>query len=188
MSANVYEAKVHTAHVEYINFKGERQSADVMFALDPVTMLGVISRIKFDKSRSANPQKRNEQTMSDSASIELVQDLVSTSAGWPSEDGESWEKYENFNETLAGQAFLTKLTSSDAERKEFVRNVMLTPMRAFIGFARLDKTNSPAEIQELEATYANLEKVFNESLEENRTETLEERRERLQRELAETEG
>lgn len=179
MTQPVYETTVYSTQVEYTNLNGVRRNEKLSFAMDPLTLLSVIAAIPMRESKSGDPRK-SSPTMSDEAQLRLIRDLAETSWGHPSNDGEMWVNYEDLSETLAGKAFLTRLTTSESIRREFTDNVLVAPMRAFVSFAKSDPTNSPKDIQEFELMLARIEKVFTEA---DNEETLEERRSRLQAEL-----
>ena len=181
MSELVYEASVYKQTVKYTNFKGETQEKELFFALDPIQLMQVIAGFTPKQNkRSGDPRKQNqEQSWTEEEQIKFVRDLASKSAGTPSDDGETWYPYEDFDKDLAGKAFLTKLVSSDADRKAFAEKVILDPFRAFVGYATADPSNAPKEIQQFKVMAEQLENVFT----ERSTESLEERRARLQAEL-----
>lgn len=177
-----YEAAVFTRTVKYTNFKGEANSTELYFALDPIQLLELIAGIPTNKSKSRNPSRQGEeQPISDAQQVKLVRDLAAKSAGFPSEDGESWEPFDNFADTIAGKAFMTQMVSSDAMRKEFAEKVFIDPFRAYVGFAAADPSNSPKEIQQMQNMLTQLEKTFADSPDPE--ESLEDRRARLQREM-----
>lgn len=184
MSGIVYQASVYSRVVEYTNFKGQERKVELFFALDPLQLLSVIASFEpKTNKKSKNPAKQGQvEPITNEQQLEFVQGLVKKAAGFPSDDGESWEPFENFEETLAGKAFLTKLASSDADRKEFSTKVVLDPFRAYVAYAKDDPSNKPAEIKQLEAMAHQLENIFAEKVDPN--ESLEARRERLQAELA----
>lgn len=180
-----YEASVYTREITYTNFKGETKSVEMTFALDPLQLMSIIASIPSNKSKSKDPRKAGkEQEITEEQQIQLVRDLAIKAAGFISDDGESFEAYEGFDESLAGKAFLTKLVASDADRKEFSEKVILDPFRAFVGFARVDESNSQKDIQELEKYLGDLENVFLGTGKPE--ETAAEKRARLQAELAAT--
>lgn len=176
-----YEASVYSRPVTYRNFKGETQTTELHFALDPLQLMQVIAGVNPKKSKSNNPALKNKELeMTDDEQLKLIRSLAVRSAGFPSEDGESWEPFVDFEDSIAGKAFLTKLVSSDGDRKEFSEKVILNPFRAFVGFATADESNSPAEIQQLKNMLAQMENIFAGKTE---PETIDERRARLAREL-----
>lgn len=184
MSELVYEASVYTRTVHYKNFKGEERTATLYFALDPLQLMRVIATFEAGKpnKRSGNPAAKSaEQTISEDRQIKFVQDLANRAAGVPSDDGESWETFEDFGNTIAGQAFMTRLASSDADRKEFAEKVILDPFRAFVGFAEADGSNSSTDVAEFKKMLSQMENIF--TAPQTPTETLEQRKARLAAEL-----
>jgi len=183
MSDLIYQASVYEETVKYKNFKGQTQETKLYFALDPLQLLSVIATVETGgKSRSKNPAKQGKvEPLTNEQQVKFIRDLCSKAAGFPSDDGETWEPFEDFENTIAGKAFLTKLTSSDADRRKFTEQVVLDPFRAFVGYASDDPSNSKNEVEQLQGMLANLENIFKEPTPVD--ETLQERRERLQREL-----
>lgn len=183
MSELMYEAAVYSRTVKYRNYKGEEKSAELFFALDPITLMQVIATFEVKPNKkSGNPATRAaEPTITDEAQIKFIRDLASKAAGFPSEDGETWEPFANFADSIAGKAFLTRLTSSDGDRKEFSEKVILDPFRSFANFAKNDPSNSQAEVAQFDTMLAQMENIF--KAPDPKTETLEERKERLAREL-----
>jgi len=182
MSQITYEAAVFTRTVKYTNFKGVTQEAELSFALDPIQLLELIAALPNKKTKSRNPARQNEeQPISDEQQVKLVRDLAAKSAGFPSDDGESWEPFDGFQDSIAGKAFMTQMVSSDAMRKEFAEKVFIAPFRAYVGFAAADPSNSPKEIQQMESMLVQLEKTFAETPDQD--ESIEDRRARLQREM-----
>lgn len=182
MSEMIYEASVYTRTVNYRNFKGEQHSAELFFALDPLQLLSVIAKFEVKKVKSGNPALNGKpQPITDEEQVRFVRDLASKAAGFPSDDGESWEPFENFADTLAGKAFLTKLAASDADRKEFSQKVLIDPFKAFVQFAEAEPDNTPKEVQEFKQMLAQMENIFNSETPPD--ESLEERRTRLAAEL-----
>lgn len=185
MTQYVYEAAVYTREVSYRNFKGEEKSAELHFALDPLQLLQLLADgLGGNKrSKSGNPIKAGKPVeVTDGEQIQFIRDLAVKAAGFPSDDGESWDPFEEFEDSIAGKAFLTKLTSSEGDRKEFSEKVILDPFRAFVGYALSDDTNSDKEKKEFEDMLKKIERVFSETS-SAKTETFEERRARLQEEL-----
>lgn len=180
----VYEASVYERTVSYKNFKGEQQSVKLYFALDPLELMSMIAGFNPKKSKSNNPAKRGQDEIDEGDQVKFVRDIAIKSAGSPSDDGESWEPFENFENTLAGKTFITKLASSDGDREEFAQKVLLDPFRAFVKFAEADTTNTKKDIQQFQQMVAQLERIFS-SAGDNTDETLEQKRERLAREMAE---
>lgn len=187
MSQLTYEASVYSRIVKYTNFNGKVMEVELFFALDPLKLMQVIATYQPKKSKSKDPRKANQPLeITDEEQIKFVRELAAKSAGFPSDDGESWEPMDDFESTLAGKAFMTKLLSSDADRKEFAEKVILSPFRAFVSYAEEDPTNSPKEIAQFRQMVVQLENIFKSPAPEN--ETLEERRERLLAELGQLEG
>lgn len=182
MSNIVYEASVYTRSVSYKNFKGETRTVELHFALDPLKLLKVIAGFNPKKSKSNNPARRDQLEISDSEQVQFVRDLCIQAAGEPSADGEAWTPFPDFEETLAGQTFLTKLASSDGDRAEFAQKVILDPFRAFVQFAVADESNTPKDVQQFQTMLSQLENIF--AAKEKPEESLEDRRARLAAELA----
>lgn len=183
MSQLTYEASVYSRLVKYTNFHGKAQEVTLHFALDPLKLMEVIGTFQPKKSKSNNPARRNQvESISDEEQIRFVRELAITAAGVPSDDGESWEEFDDFEESLAGKAFMTKLLSSDGDRKEFAEKVILSPFRAFVEYAEADETNTPKEVAQFREMVTQLENVFKAPAPEN--ESLEDRRARLAAELA----
>lgn len=177
-----YNATVYSREISYTNFKGETKTVRLDFSLSPLELMSIIAGFEPKKSRSNNPAKKGRvEEISSEEQLNLFTKLASASAGFASEDGESWEPFEDFEESLAGKAFLTKLASSDADRKEFAELCILAPFRAFTQFAINDESNSPADVAEFRNTQAQMEKLF--ATPETPSETPAERRARLQAEL-----
>lgn len=182
MAPIVYEAAVFERELTYKNFKGETKSTMLYFALDPLKLLQVMAGYTPRKIRSGNPALNGkDREMSDEEQIVLIRNLAVQAAGFPSEDGESWIPYEDFEQSLAGKAFLTKLISSDADRTEFSLKVILNPFRAFVGYAEQDPSNSAKEIANFKEMLSKMENIF--KTPEPGSETAEERRARLMAEL-----
>lgn len=184
MSQLTYEASVYSRTVKYTNFKGETNETTLYFALDPLSLMQFIAGFKPRKNkRSGDPRKQNEvEPITDDEQIKMVRDLANRAAGWPSDDGEVWEPFKDFDDSIAGKAFLTKLASSDADRKEFAEKVILAPFAAFVGYAEADPSNTPADVQQMKQMLGQLENLFREAPRPD--ETLEQRKERLAAELA----
>lgn len=183
MSQLTYEASVYSRDVKYRNFNGVEKEVTLYFALDPIKLMRLISgfEIKTD-SKSGNPAKRGKPVeVSEDLQLKFVSDLAEAAAGTPSDDGESWESFADFNDTIAGKAFLTRLASSDKDRREFSERVILDPFRAFVQFAKDDETNSPKEVKQFEDMLVQMERLFVGT--PNQDETLEERKARLAAEL-----
>lgn len=180
MSQITYEASVYTSLVKYRNFKGKEQEFMLHFALDPIQLMQTIASFAPKASKSKNPAKQGTPEITDEEQIKFVRGIACKAAGFPSDDGESFEPFENFENTIAGKAFLTQLVSSDSARKNFAEMVILAPFAAFVSYAESDPSNTKEETQQLRTMLGQLENVFvgkdNESLEE--------RRSRLQAEMA----
>jgi hypothetical protein len=185
-STIVYEASVYTREVSYKNFKGETNTVRLYFALDPLELMAMIAGFNPKKSKSNNPAQRGKDVVDEGEQVKFVRDLAIKAAGTPSDDGETWEPFENFENTLAGKTFITKLASSDGDREEFAQKVLLDPFRAFVKFAEADPTNTPKDIMQFQQMVVQLERIFAGGKQEN--ETLEQKRERLAREMAELEN
>lgn len=182
MSQLTYEASVYQRTVKYTNFKGQTNETTLYFALDPLALMQVIAGYtpKTNK-RSGNPAKRDQiEPISDSEQLKFVRDLAAKAAGWPSDDGESWEPFDGFADTIAGKAFLTKLASSDTDRKEFSEKVILDPFRAFVDFSEQDPSNTKEDVAQLRVMLGQLEDLFTGKV---TGESIEERRARLAAEL-----
>lgn len=183
MTNLIYEASVYAREVSYKNFKGETKTAELFFALDPMQLMSVIAGYQPKKVRSNNPAIKNtDAPISDADQIKFVRDLVIKAAGSPSEDGETWIPFPDFEDTLVGKALLTKLTASDADRREFSEKVILNPFKAFVAYAEADSSNSPQEVQQLKKMLSQLENIF--ALPDPSKESTEDRRARLEAELA----
>lgn len=180
MSQITYEASVFSAVVNYKNFKGQEKSTELHFALDPIQLMQTIASFAPKNTRSKNPAKQGAAEISDEEQIKFVRGLACKAAGFPSDDGESWEPFEDFENSIAGKTFLTQLVSSDGARKDFAERVILDPFKAFVEFAEADPTNTKSETQQLRTMLAQLENVFIGKT----NESLEERRARLQAEMA----
>lgn len=180
MTQLTYEASVYRRTVKYKNFKGAEQTTELFFSLDPIQLMQTIATFAPKPSRSKNPAKQGAPEITDEDQIKFVKGLAIKAAGFPSDDGEIWEPFEDFENTIAGKAFLTQLVSSDDWRKEFAESVLLDPFRAFVNFAESDSSNTAKDVQQLKTMLSQLENVFvgkdNESLED--------RRARLQAEMA----
>lgn len=177
----VYEASVFSSTVSYKNFLGEEKSVELNFSLHPLKLMHLISTFVPKKIKSGNPARNGQVEITDDQQIKFLQDVAKLAAGTASEDGENWLPYPEFETSLAGQAFLTKLTSSDGDRKEFSEKVLIDPFRAFVGFARVDSSNTAKDIQMLEGYLMQMENIFR--VPEQPAETPAERRARLQAEL-----
>lgn len=156
----VYEAVVYTRTLAYRNFKGEVSETKLYFSLDPLTLMELIANFEPKKVKSGNPARNGTAEVTPEQQLQFVRKIAVKSAGFPSDDGEAWEVFEDFEETLVGKAFLTKLSSSDGDRKEFAEVVLLAPFRAFVNFAKADPTNSPADMQMFEQQLKEMENIF----------------------------
>lgn len=181
MSQITYEASVYKRDVKYRNFKGETNETTLYFALDPIALMQTIASFAPKTSKSKNPAKQNQVEITDEDQIKFVRGLALKAAGFPSDDGESWEPMDNFENTIAGKAFLTQLVSSDGDRKEFSEKVILDPFRAFVSYAEADPSNTPKETQQLRTMLGQLENIFTGKPD---NESIEDRRARLQAEMA----
>lgn len=177
----IYEASVFSRTVSYRNFKGEQVDVELHFSLHPLSLMRLISTFIPKKVKSGNPARNGQPEITDDQQIKFLIDVAKLAAGTASEDGENWLPYPDFETSLAGQAFLTKLTSSDGDRREFSEKVLIDPFRAFVGFARVDESNTAKDIQILEGYLAQMENIFR--VPEQLAETPAERRARLQAEL-----
>lgn len=183
MSNMIYEASVYSLPIEYKNFKGETKQQVLYFALDPLQLMQVIAGFNPKQSKSGNPAlKGKTEAISDEEQLKMVRDLAIKSAGAPSDDGETWEPFTDFNDSLVGKAFLTKLAASDGERKIFSEKVILDPFRAFVGFAISDPSNEEKEKQQFRTMLAQMENIF--VAKDKEDETIDERRARLAAEMA----
>lgn len=183
MSNIVYEAIVYSRAISYRNLKGEEKTQTLYFALDPLQLLAVFAGFTPKKSKSNNPALANrEPEFTEEDQLKMIRDLAIKAAGHPSLDGETWTPYEGFDNDIVGKAFITKLTSSDGDRKEFAEKVILAPLRAFVEYAEDDASNTPAEVQEFRVMLSKMENLF--KVAEKTPETLEERRARLAAEMA----
>lgn len=180
---HVYEASVFSKEIAYKNFRGEEKTVELFFALDPLQLMSVIAGIMPSRPvKSGNPARNGkQQELTDGDQVRFIREIASKSAGWPSDDGESFEPFEGFADSIVGKAFLTKLTSSDADRQEFAEKVILDPFRAFVSYAKADPSNSPSEVQQFVVLQQQMENVFKGSV---AGETVEQRRARLQAEMA----
>ena len=181
MSQLTYEASVYKRTVKYRNFKGETNETTLFFALDPIALMQMIASFAPKASKSKNPAKQGQPEINDEDQIKFVRGLALRAAGFPSDDGETWEPFENFENTIAGKAFLTQLVSSDGDRKEFSEKVILDPFRAFVSFAEQDPSNTPKDTQQLKTMLSQLENIFTGG---PANESVEDRRARLQAEMA----
>ena len=181
MSQITYEASVYSKLVKYKNFKGETNETTLYFALDPIALMQTIANFAPKQSKSKNPAKAGAPEITDEEQIKFVRGLAAKSAGFPSDDGEMFEPFEGFENSIAGKAFITQLVSSDGERQQFAEKVILDPFRAYVGFAEADPSNTKSDVQSLRTMLTQLENIFTDKKPE---ESLEERRARLQAEMA----
>jgi hypothetical protein len=183
MSETVYEAALHTQEITYKNFKGETKTAELSFALDPLNLLQVMSGYTPKKVKSGNPALNGKDAeISDDEQIKMIRRLAVMAAGTPSDDGDSWYPFEGFETSIAGKAFLTKLVTSDEDRRQFSEVAILAPFRAFCAYFDADSGNSAQEKKEMKDMLTKMERVFR--VPDPGSESAEERRERLERELA----
>lgn len=178
----VYEAAVYSREISYKNFNGELKTSTLHFQLPPLKLMAVLSGYTPKKIKSGNPALNGKDAdFTDEQQITIVRELAIKSVGTPREDGEGWIPFEDFDTSVVGEAFMTKLVSSDADRKEFSEKVVLAPFKAFVGYASDDPTNSKTEIAGLQDMLTKLENVFKGPA--IGSESPEARRERLQQEL-----
>lgn len=183
MSQRIYEASVYSRTISYRNFKGEEKTVELFFALDPLQLMQIIASFQPKKVKSGNPARANaDMEVSDEEQLKFIRNLACKAAGTPSEDGESWVAWEDFEDDLAGKAFLTKLASSDGDRREFAEKCVLAPFRAFVEFAREDPTNSAKDTQQFATMLVQMENIF--TVPDKSNESLEDRRARLAAEMA----
>jgi hypothetical protein len=183
MSTMIYEASVYSREVSYRDYKGQDHTMTLYFALDPLQLLQAFATVETKKIKSGNPALNGKvEALSEDVQLKLVRDLAIMSAGAPSDDGQYWESFPNFDESIVGKAFLTQLTASDGDRREFAEKVMLDPLRAFVAFAEADESNSPADVQMFRTQLNQVENIFKSS--GKKDETLDERKARLAAELA----
>lgn len=179
----IYTAAVYSSVVNYVNFKGEAQEVQCQFSMNPIQLMTIISKFQPKKVKSGNPALNGQvEAMTDEQQLEIFRTIASRAAGEASEDGESWTPWINFEESLAGMAFMTKLASSDGDRKEFAEKVILDPIRAYVGYAVSDESNTEKDIKEFNDLLSQMEKLFLETP-AKAAETPAERRARLQAEL-----
>lgn len=185
----IYEASVFSREVHYRNLSGEARVETLHFALDPLALLQLIAGFNPKGSKSGDPRRQNE--ISDEDQVKFVRKICVAAAGWPAQGGEVWEPFPDFENTIAGKTFLTKLTTSNGDREEFAQRVLLDPFRAFVDFAAADSGNTPEEVQKFRNMLKQLENVFagsDPAPSEPDNESPAERRIRLRRELAEAEA
>lgn len=186
MTNPVYEAAIYTREVSYRNFAGQEQTVTVEFALDPIELLDLIASSSniTSRSKSNDPRKKNAEVVDEGKQFRFLRDIANRAAGYPSADGERWLPIKDFTDSIAGKAFITKLASSDEDRKEFAEKVMLAPFRAFVEYAEADPGNTPSEIAKFKTMLEQFERVFAVSTAD---ETLEARKARVAAEMAELE-
>lgn len=183
MTKMVYEASVYSQTIAYKNFNGVEKEQVLYFALDPLQLLQAIAGYTPKKIKSGNPALNGKDAeMTDEDQIKLVRGLASKAAGTPSPDGESWIPFEDFDDSIAGKAFLVKLVSSDEDRKAFSQKVLLDPFRAYVGYAMQDPTNTDKELKELQEMLVKMEEIF--AAPNVKGETPEDRKARLIAELS----
>ena len=182
MTQPVYEATLYSRLIKYKDSKGEEKELKISFALDPIQLMRVITKVGLKTTKSKNPAKQNEPELSDDDQLRLLQDLASRSAGFPDEDDDRWIPMEDFGNHFAGMAFMTMLAASDTVRKDFAEKVILDPFRSFVAFAKADPANDPKETQNFDIMLKQMENVFVGPDVPN--ETLDDRKARLAAELA----
>lgn len=182
MSEHVYEASVFTRTVSYRDLKGNTKTVELHFALDPIQLMEIIAKMPLTKSKSKNPAQAGKEELSDEGMLKFIRDTADRAAGFPSDDGESWEPFEDFGDTIAGKTFVTMLASSDAMRKEFAEKVLIAPFRAFVDFAAQDPSNNKQEVANFQQMLSQFERVL--SVDTDPNESVEDRRRRLEADLA----
>jgi hypothetical protein len=184
MTTRIYEASVYSREISYRNPKtGQETTRRLDFALDPMKLMRLIVGFQPKTVKSGNPAINGKPAeISDEEQLKFINDIACAAAGVFSEDGEYWEEFPNFANSLAGMAFLTKLASSDADRQEFAEKAILDPFRAFVGYASDDEGNSAIDIGNFQDTLKQMENLF--KTPDKKNESLEERRARLQAEMA----
>ena len=182
MSQPTYEAAVYSRTVKYRNHNGQDKEQTLYFALDPIQLLRVMAGANLKVSKSNNPARAGREEISEDDQLRMLQELAARAAGWPSDDGESWAPYENFKNEVAGKAFITQLAASDGDRREFAEKVIMDPFRSFVMFAEADPSNTAKDVQEFKVLLDQIEKLF--QMPEKTEESVEDRRARLQAEMA----
>lgn len=183
MSTQVYEAAVYTREVKYRNLNGEEKTEILHFALDPMELMRVIAGFAPKKIKSGNPAMNGRDAeITPEEQLKFLHDLVCKAAGIPSRDGEEWTPIPEFSNWIVGKAFLAQMAASDGIRREIANKVVLAPFEAFVGFAKADPSNSPADIKQLDTMMVQMRNVF--SVPDERDETLDEKRARLAAEMA----
>lgn len=181
MSTIVYQAPIYSRDVSYTNFKGETKDVRLDFSLSPLKLLSLIASFDIKPVKSGNPARNGQPgNITEEQQLTFMRDIALAAAGVASEDGESWEEFEGFEKTLPAQAFLAKLAASDGDRREFAEKVILEPFRTFAHYAKADESNSPQDVQKLDQMLSQIENIFKF---EEKKETVEERRARLEAEL-----
>ncbi len=191
MTTVTYEAALYSREISYTNFKGETKTVELFFALDPIQLMRVIASVPSPKkSKSGNPAERasKESVLDEEQQLKFLVDLASKAAGWPSDDGESFEPFSDFADTIAGKAFITKLASSDGDREEFARKVIIDPFEAFVNFAAADEDNTEAEIADFRKMLESMKRIFTSANVKRDGETLEQRKARLLAEIDSLDG
>lgn len=186
MTQITYEASVYSRTVSYTNLKGKTQEVELTFALDPIQLLRLMASLpEPKKSRSNNPARRAEEetTISDERQFKFLVDLADKAAGFISDDGESFEPFEGFRDSIAGKAFITKLAASDADRAEFSQKVLVDPFEAFVNYAKAEEGNTKEEIAEFVRMLEQVKRIF--GIANDKSLPAEDRRAQLARELAE---
>lgn len=189
MTQITYEASVYSRIISYKNLKGQTKEVELTFALDPISLLRVMASLPSPKkSRSNNPAQRarEESELSNEQQLKFLVDIASKAAGFISDDGESFEPFEDFRDSIAGKAFITKLASSDGDREEFAQKVMIDPFEAFVNYARADEGNTKEEIKQFEDMLASMKRIF--AINKNTDMSPEDRAAKLRAELAIIEG
>ena len=181
----VYEAEIYRKAISYRNFKGEVQERTLTFCLDPLSLLELISSFEPKRVKSGNPARNGTTEVTSEQQLQFVRKIACQAAGWPSEDGETWTVWEDFEDDLAGKAFLTKLASSGGDRKDFAEIVLLAPFRGFVNFAKVDPTNSPTDVAMFEKQLGEMENIFR--VPEQKDLTVEERRALLESQIKDLE-
>lgn len=185
MSDLTYEASVYARTITYTNLKGKTNTVELTFSLDPIQLLRVMATIPSPKrSKSNNPARRAEEEsgLTPEQQFKFLVDIASKAAGFISDDGESFEPFEDFKDSIVGKAFITKLASSDGDRAEFAQKVMINPFEAFVNFAKADESNSQTEIKQFEEMLESVKRIFDTA--EDKSLSIEEKRAKLEADLA----
>lgn len=178
----IYEARVYSKRIAYKNFIGEVSEVDLHFSLDPLQLMEIIASFSGKPSRSGNPAKAGQPEITDEMQLKFIRDIAAKAAGLPSPSGESWFPTPDFSDSLAGKAFLTQLSSSDGDRRDFAERVILQPFRDFVGYASADPSNSPKDVAQFQKMLQQMQNIFK-TPENAAPESVEEKRARLQKEL-----